>query len=343
MPVGRDAIGAVGPASGHPTRTGIVTLLALTSLVSEASPGTISGTVRSDGDPVAGARVMAHLSGESVEVGTTADDGAFAIDVEASFSGPDALDTDVLVLMVTHPEASNTVVQQYVTPRRGHFSASDVVVSIEIPSGFRLTEEVRAILAEHVSPDGRTVFLLPYEGSAVDSTLDEIFKWNLYGQLTTQLCSNEEGFRPEIALELIDLPVSGTNPGPIRACGDRLNALAMISGVRHAGEERLDLLSQFLIMPHVTEVKPPLVLVQDQLLSDEETMMKLSWLSKTWTDAAALAIGLREFADARGDPERLAALRTFLSGQLAGLTGDSPHLSGPMNRLVRQIDEELGS
>ena len=127
-----------------------------------------------------------------------------------------------------------------------------------------------------------------------------------------------------------------------------IGALAVISGfgaLEEAGGERQVVMSStYVVVPQLPALDSPIIYVDDVLPPQQLASPRL-WerLSKLWGRSTVLALGIREFREARGagDRDRLRHVRAYLVAERASAGPGNEQFLVQLNALIALIDQEL--
>jgi hypothetical protein len=324
-------------------------------LALQAAAATIIGGQVEDAvgrQPVSGVRIEAELAGKVKTLPPTNAQGRFSLDLDAVF-GANVRKASSLALSFSHDGFQE---QNRVLPfaERGRPQAVTIEVKLAPVAGIGvLSGDEQSKVASFRSSTGHALFMLPYEvdtsGRSADADrLTREFNRVLHRAIVTRIQSLPVPDPPgDISLVTLPVQADSGNLELIDAYGRFLNALGMISGsIESDAPQGMLVSSQFRIVPESPGVSGRTLFVDDLLpqtpvLSFTQLHNKLQRL---WADATLLAIGLREFEEARGRKDRigLQRIRTYLTAQLADMGPGADELAPQIRALRDQVVRELG-
>lgn len=305
---------------------------------------------------IPGVAIRVFISGNSWEVpqGSGAD-GSFSFELADGFR-PAALATDFLNLEFSKP-GYRKATRLRRAQQRGNFNIKDLQIRLEAIENSAGMPATAAAQPTENSP--KRIFHSAYalfgaNASDPDNTLAELNE-RLPRHLRRGIITHLQRLQlpANIALDPVPAEVEQSDSIKLRAFADSKDALAVILGeaelTRSDGEEAIDLVSEYRIIPLLPEFQPGTLYVDDHISKADFRPGSLSGsLSKTWGGSTVFALALYETrqALAQNDQEKRSAgltrAESYLKAQKASLTGDDI-LNQQIDSLLALIVRERGS
>lgn len=223
-----------------------------------------------------------------------------------------------------------------------------------------LSQQEQHDLSKLAANQGNSLFLIPFKVIPDDTPAQidlELFAYALQSAINTRMQDLEEylGVQvfdplPPIELQTLTQSLAATDLAKRRSIGEYIKALAMISGISQwkssqNNDPKINLYSDFLVMPSESGKSPRLLQVRDkELTPDTINSIELAdQLSPLWGHFALLAIAGKEVTRATisGDNSTLERIRAYLIAEKATLEKNDSYKLNDLNRLLARIEQRL--
>lgn len=150
-------------------------------------------------------------------------------------------------------------------------------------------------------------------------------------------------------ITLAQLSIEAADDERLRAYGEFVNALAVVSGlgIADGSTQTIELASSFVIIPRTPQFQPPMLTIVDNVPAASIGRVALDQrLSKEWGRATVIALAVRDLRDAQGlagEAKRAALRKTerLLVDELADVDATEQLNARRLQQLLQQVRKEL--